>query len=237
MTEFKEIGTKSGTDKISNHGYHRFYPHFLEKYRNRDGFKMLEIGLYKGQSLTMWIEYFPKGFIYTMDIHIPDYIKPDGDRYKVFLADQSSIPALENVKNNIEGKIPFIIDDGSHNPEHQIISFNYFFENLLEDGGCYIIEDIETSYWVHHKYDGVSYGYKAPNSIQEVFKTFVDNINSKFLSAKNKEIQNGLVTKISNSVKDKISTVTFGQNCIIIIKKTQEDNIYDSRVYGFGSVL
>jgi hypothetical protein len=237
MAEFKDIGTRTGTDKIYNHGYHRFYPLFLEKYRNVDGFKMLEIGLYKGQSLALWKEYFPRGFIYTADICIPEYIPAEGDRYKVFLADQSSLTDLEKVKNGIGEKIPFIIDDGSHNPEHQLISFNYLFESLLSDGGCYIIEDIETSYWVHHKFDGIKYGYKSDNSIQEIFKTLVDNVNDKYLSPQNKELQNSLVTKINNGIKSRIATITFGRNCIIITKKTSEDDRYDAAQYGFASVL
>ena len=46
----------------------------------------------------------------------------------------------------LEGKkVELIVDDGSHVPEHQILSFNFLFKNLLSPGSTYIIEDIETS--------------------------------------------------------------------------------------------
>ena len=39
-----------------------------------------------------------------------------------------------------------VIDDRSHDPAHQMISFNSLF-HALNLGGLYIIEDIKTSYW------------------------------------------------------------------------------------------
>ena len=40
----------------------------------------------------------------------------------------------------VEGQLDFIIDDGSHHPQHQITSFKYLFEKGLKPGGVYIIE-------------------------------------------------------------------------------------------------
>jgi len=67
MKSFEEIGKDIGTDKITHHGYHRFYPIFLEKYRSKE-INMLEIGTYKNKSLKLWGEYFPKSKIYGIDI-------------------------------------------------------------------------------------------------------------------------------------------------------------------------
>ena len=44
-------------------------------------------------------------------------------------------------------KFDVIIDDGSHIPWHQIFTLETIFDTFLKDGGVYIIEDIETSYW------------------------------------------------------------------------------------------
>ena len=153
---FKQIGSDFKTDKVLHHGYHFYYPQYLE-YLRTTKFKMLEIGLgtfshNTGNSPKLWKTYFPHANIFTMDIN-QEY----QDEYsRVIKGDQSSILDLEKVKNIIKD-CDFIIDDGSHHPEHQLLTFNYFFSNLLNLGGVYIIEDIECSYWSPQN---EVYGYK-----------------------------------------------------------------------------
>jgi hypothetical protein len=90
------------------------------------------------------LEYFPHSYIYGIDINE----KKKGERYEILKADQSSTQQLRSVvEKSIHHPIFFIIDDGSHVPEHQISSFDYLFQEVLMPGGTYIIEDIETSYW------------------------------------------------------------------------------------------
>ena len=117
---FEEIGRSTGTDKITQHGYHRFYPIFLEKYRDKP-ISMLEIGTNKNRSLKMWEEYFPLSKIYGIDI---------GNEFKyergeVFKGDQSDVDFLQRVIERIGTEIDLIIDDGSHKPEHQLKTFMY----------------------------------------------------------------------------------------------------------------
>ncbi|GAI98141.1 unnamed protein product [marine sediment metagenome] len=103
----------------------------------------------------------------------------------------------------------------SHIPEHQLLTFNVLFP-LLCEGGIYIIEDIETSYWKNgtiYEYD-VKYGHKHEKSIIEIFKNVIDySINAEFLgrNKRNTEIVQHL---------DSIGSITFSQNCIIITKKS-----------------
>jgi hypothetical protein len=104
---------------------------------------MLEIGTDKNKSLKMWEEYFPLAKIFGIDIG-NELKHSRGETYK---GDQSDIGFLQDVINMIGVKVELIIDDGSHNPEHQLDTFVFLFEKLLADGGIYIIEDIETSYW------------------------------------------------------------------------------------------
>lgn len=106
---------------------------------------MIEIGMDEYKSLHMWLNYFPKAFIYGMDIGKSS----KGERYLVYKADQNDISELIKFKEIIEAtkrRILFICDDGSHLPIHIFNTFNYMFKNILKDGGIYIIEDIETSY-------------------------------------------------------------------------------------------
>merc|ERR1719454_1987275 len=73
-------------------------------------------------------------------------ILPDNcDQLKIFSLDQSDADALEDLKQKSPEGWDIIIDDGSHKPEHNIISFQYLWEKV-RPGGMYVIEDIETSY-------------------------------------------------------------------------------------------
>jgi len=52
---------------------------------------------------------------------------------------------LEGISNEF-GPFDIIIDDGSHIPAHVIKSFYTLFP-LMADGGLYVIEDVQTSFW------------------------------------------------------------------------------------------
>lgn len=127
-------GIKYKTDKVTHHGYHRFYDYFLIPIKN---YKMnvLEIGVDDLKSLKMWLDFFPNANIYGVDINKKDFTYSRGS---IFKADQSKKKDLEKLQKKI-GKCQFIIDDGSHVPEHQLLTFNYLFNECLEFGGIYII--------------------------------------------------------------------------------------------------
>lgn len=152
--DFARIGAKHGTDKVTHHGYHRFYPRFLEHYRGLGaGSAMLEIGVDQSHSLRTWLEYFPQAFVYGLDISI----SREGDRYRIFKADQSNRAELRRiVDKELKHALFLIVDDGSHVPEHQVACFDFLFgSSALLPGGTYIVEDVETSYWTR----GGLYGY------------------------------------------------------------------------------
>ena len=46
----------------------------------------------------------------------------------------------------LDAELDVIIDDGSHDPEDMMLGFDIMFP-LLKEGGLYILEDVETSYW------------------------------------------------------------------------------------------
>ena len=228
--EFYKIGEQCKSDKFFQHNYHNFYPKFIEHYKKFNNLAMLEIGVENKYSIDLWLNYFPNAFIYGADINVSD----DGDnRYKIFKADQSNIKDLLLIKKNIITPLFLIIDDGSHIPEHQLLTFDTLFDILLP-GGTYIIEDIETSYWSkNYIYNYVTnYGYHHPKSIVEFFKLVVDDINSLFLTDENKNIQNSFITnRLSEENRKNISTITFTHNTIIITKKSEEEINYRSTDY------
>lgn len=237
--DFARIGKSFRTDKVTHHGYYRYYPRFLECYRSLSNeYGMLEIGIDQSRSLSTWQEYFPSLFIYGMDIGVSD----EGPRHKIFRCDQSNRLDVESlVKNSITHDICFVIDDGSHIPEHQISCFDYLFDSLLIPGGTYIIEDIETSYWTKNGLYGYTtrYGLGHKDSLIEIMKILLDEVNREFLKAENVQvIGSKLHGIISDATRQLISTITFGQNCVIITKKTHEEmRIFNNRQYRFEENL
>jgi hypothetical protein len=214
-----DLGIKYQNDKVTYHRYDLIYPEFLSQIQNEE-IKMLEIGLgtYSddtGYSRNMWKEYFPKGSIFVMDIH-HDFEDEIG---KVIQGDQSNIHDIQRV-SEICGDLDFIIDDGSHHPEHQIKTFNFLFEKNLKKGGVYIIEDIECSYWGPNE---TVYGYETGYlNIINYFTKFLHEINSEFSNNK-------------NSLD--ISKITFAKNCIIIQKQTDLEIELNKRQYRFSDKL
>lgn len=212
---FFELCKKAGTDKVNPHGYHFFYPSFLERIRD-EKFNMLEIGYGKGQSMKMWCEYFSKCNFFCADIDCEGVVN---DRCRVIKANQSKEKDLQKIVKEI-GTAKLIIDDGSHNPKHQFDTFTYLFEHLLADEGIYIIEDIETSYW---ESSPILYGFMVGNfNLMENTNICRDMINQEF-------------SKVKNALK--ISTMTYGQNCIIFTKQSKEEQRYFDRTYRFDALF
>lgn len=60
---------------------------------------------------------------------------------------------------------------------------------MLEWGGVYIVEDIETSYWLRLRlYDyPLNYGYLQPNNFLEAVKPLADGVNYEFMNKASKD--------------------------------------------------
>lgn len=72
----------------------------------------------------------------------------------------------------------------------------------------------------------------------EVFKDLLDDVNSEFLSEESRAAQERRVgAEVSAHTRRQISSITFGQNCIIITKKTAEEAQYSDRQYRFRKHL
>jgi hypothetical protein len=193
---FKEIGMKYGCDKVSRHKYHELYPNIFDKFKNED-INLFEIGVHEGKSLKVWKEFYPNCNVFGLDIQREIF----NDDVKIFKGDQSNINDLINVVNQIP-KCDIIIDDGSHVPEHQLKSFYYLFENLLKDGGTYVIENIEYSYW---KPSDKIYGYET------------GHLNLIDYFTKLNHMVNGDYNLIDNPLK--IKQIIYSSNSITIEKK------------------
>jgi hypothetical protein len=155
MTPLCELGMKHGTDKV---GWHNYTPVYYDLLKDRKVKALVEIGVgfelvvvqnqgrpYRaGASLFMWEEFFPDALIIGLD-HDLRAMCTSG-RVLTLLADQSDPKSLRaalctTLQHIDVAAYDVIIDDGSHVPEHQIISMLTLLPYLAEDG-IYIIEDV-----------------------------------------------------------------------------------------------
>ena len=141
--ELKEQGYES--DKGSVHSYIPVYEKLLAPYRET-ALNVLEIGLFKGDSLRMWEQYFTRAAVLGIDCSVTPHggmadLRPmieEGWRIEIFDA--------ENI-NEVEGrfsryKFDVIIDDAGHHIEQQLNLYS-IWKNYLADGGMYIVEDVQ----------------------------------------------------------------------------------------------
>ncbi len=139
-----EVGLKYGTDKASEgHGFLGFYERFFRDLQDLSNLRIMEIGVYNGDSLRMWEEYFPHASIVGVDID-PRTLANATARTTIELADQSNIVDLTRLATT-HGPFDIVLDDGSHHWDHQITSFRTLYPHI-KPGGYYVLEDLDTSY-------------------------------------------------------------------------------------------
>ena len=102
MKKFQQdfIINQSDSDKVSHHGYHRFYPWFLNHLRGQS-VNFLEIGIDKTESLKLWKGYFNSVNLHGIDI---DYKNKYRDIVKIDLAIQplEGLESVESRRNFVE---------------------------------------------------------------------------------------------------------------------------------------
>ena len=144
MDKLTELADLYGTDKGNVfHKFTEFYDNTFNQYR--DSFKkIVEIGIWKGESLKMWKDYFRSCKIVGADIE--DKNMYASERIEIRRLDQSSREQLSKFDDCIDADL--IIDDGSHIMGHQQITIGTLFPKL-KPGGFYILEDLHTSFYPH----------------------------------------------------------------------------------------
>jgi hypothetical protein len=198
----------SASDKLSQHGYHRIYPWFLEHLRAQP-VTMLEIGVNRTESLKLWGNYFPRLTLHGIDRDPKSF---DDPRMTLHTVDQGDAAQLDRFVATIKTSFDFIIDDGSHVPEHQLLTLTKFWP-LLRPGGIYIIEDIETSYWGRSEIYGYPFDARNPehNLIAQA-QSLISSVNSEFLTSPPPPSR--LAT-----LAPEVELLTFAYNSVILIKK------------------
>lgn len=215
-------GLSSETDKVGGHHYENSYGRLLQSFEDADDLCLLEIGYGVGSGIKFWREVFPNAFIYCLDRDL----ELQEDNVSVIKADQSSLESLNAVMNQIDRPVSLIIDDGSHHPSHQLLTFSTFFRDLLAPQGLYVIEDIETSYWRRGSIYGYefSYGLEDPWSLIEAFKVAADYVNRLYLSEQDKSLIEFkmMAVGLDPSAVMQIDSLFFSQNLVAATKHMEE---------------
>lgn len=138
----EQISLNYRSDKGSvYHGYLDIYEKYFSKYRNNLN-NFLEIGLWEGESLRMWREYFTVGNLVGADILDLSHVKLSNTT--IHICDQSDRTQLQNLIDGSFNQFDIIIDDGGHWQHQQQITLGFMFKHL-SPGGIFVIEDLHTA--------------------------------------------------------------------------------------------
>lgn len=197
------------------HHYFDIYTKHFEAYRNRP-IRMLEIGVYRGGSLRMWKDYFhPDSTIVGIDIDKTCKDHEIADR-KVFvrIGSQADPAFLTEVADEF-GPFDIILDDGSHKTHHQNVSFGALFRGALADGGCYMVEDVHTNYWVKH--------IDSEDTFIDLSKQMVDMIHEPYFDRKETHFRHGHPDAVKQMelsyLAANIGSIAFYDSIVVFDKK------------------
>ena len=135
----EKLFEKFGCEKIW-HSYSELYEVDFEPMRN-DAINILEVGTFRGESINVWLEYFPNATIYTIDTFgrvAPEDLPMLQDSRVSYAKLDSTAPECYAHFKSLGQTFDFIIDDGLHTPEAQRLTF----ENLIEFTNTYYVEDV-----------------------------------------------------------------------------------------------
>jgi hypothetical protein len=117
------------------------YDQWFARFRNQP-VHVLEIGIYSGGSLKLWRDYFgPQATITGVDIAPECQTYADPPHTRVFIGDQGDRAFWSRVLSQIEPP-DLVIDDGSHRPEHQIVTLECVLPHVTP-GGLFVVEDAQ----------------------------------------------------------------------------------------------
>jgi hypothetical protein len=138
----ESIFDKYDTDKNSSfHNYPRQYSSLFEKYRTKANLRFLEIGIFRGESLKAWREYFVGEGSVVVGIDV-NPVELDVEGVFTEQGDATDPKVLESLHEKY-GPFDVVVDDGGHRNNQVIKSFEALFP-LLSDGGLYVVEDTVT---------------------------------------------------------------------------------------------
>jgi Cephalosporin hydroxylase. len=193
--------------------YFSIYHKHLARFKNTP-VVVLEIGVFKGESLRMWKSFLGERctvFGVDNDERCTRFADPDNNIH-VVIGDQGD-PVFLRKLMEVLPTVDVLIDDGGHMASQQITTFLECYDKISENG-VYICEDLHTNYWPDFQ--------DAPETFVDFAKRHVDYLNAWFFDGENKgfNVPYGqgeipLFTNITHSV-------TF-YNSVIVFEKSRAE--------------
>ena len=170
----------NSTDKgPHDHNFVEIYERFFFQYMYKP-IRILEIGIYNGDSLRLWNNYFRQASIFGIDIGPKS--EYDTDIIKTFVADQANRSQLQSFIDTHGGDFDIIIDDGGHYMNQQQISFGFLFP-FVKPGGYYVIEDVHTSLPNIYREFGATQTVSTLSMIEGFIRKSPEHIQSQYMTA------------------------------------------------------
>ena len=192
-----------------HHDYLYYYKDIIS--RVKPDFKLLEIGVAGGYSVVSFCRAYPQSNIYGVDINLTSWSK-NKDKFNLTLSENKRLHILKGnaTKVGITQIIPkdfdIILDDGSHEKNDIIQSFELLFRNNLNDGGIYIIEDVHCNYNI-----------EVLDYIKNLFP-FVYKFNT-FTECKMLSGRNSIKQRTTLDWRYQIKDITISRDIVIITKE------------------
>lgn len=156
MKTLDEIALQHDADKSSRyHGYTRIYEELFAHLRERP-VSILEIGVFQGASIRMWLDAFPHGKVVGVDIK--DRADPEIHRLPratLHTADASQQKLYDDLVR-LHGQFDIVIEDGPHRLAVSKMCLDNL-PNILKPGGIMVIEDVYQGYSNQENADLVSF--------------------------------------------------------------------------------
>ena len=146
------IQSSNRSDKGKEHNYIQWWYDKEFSQRREEELNILEIGIFNGQSIKLWREFFPNARITAIDVELKEeaqFVKHldvnliIGNAYDTTITD------------TITEKYDYIIDDGPHTIDSQL-EFVKLYNTKLKEGGKLIIEDIDNWNRDNHKFTNLA---------------------------------------------------------------------------------
>lgn len=187
--------TLSWGNSYRNHAcmhYTKVYQKYMQENRDKN-ISMLEIGVcdkrFPYASIKMWMSYFQNVDFYAVDNfwgHSLDdkledikYLNNEGVNF--IYADQGSFGDWDSIISLYNNKFDYIVEDGSHWPNHMMISL-WKSINIMKSGGYYFMEDIQNPLksrgW--YKYDNslIAEEFLETLSTKQIHSSFLNDIQN-----------------------------------------------------------
>jgi hypothetical protein len=134
-------------------GYTTTYEKYMYPFK-KENINFLEIGIcdkrFPYASPQLWLSYFKNIDLYCIDNFWGQYLTNKHDDIKklndwgvnFIYADQGNYCDWNEIKESIPVKFDFIVEDGSHWPNHMVITLWQSID-LIKPGGYYFMEDLQ----------------------------------------------------------------------------------------------